>query len=163
LIGTADSEKKSETALGFFPVERRLLPCVIWIGAVLLAGFLAWYFTQQYRTRLLIEAVNKTLSQNGRTRIEMISGSGNPSSLTRGLWFGISDSADRAFVFTMIRNGITAACVALVDSGGKVRAILPLSGNARQVFEELPLPVYRFYADRIERDAKNRGFNRGVR
>ncbi|MCL1813128.1 MAG: hypothetical protein FWG29_06350 [Treponema sp.] len=153
--------------------RRNLLLCLVWIGSALLIGFLLWFFTLSYRTRLLTQKVNKALAQSGVTaggRIEKISGVlGGPSSVLGGSWFMLGNSfggelspsnarpaeyTDRAFVFTMIQNGIAAACVALVDSENKVRSIIPLSENARQITDELRLPIYRFYVDRIERAAR---------
>ena len=138
-------------------MTKRMILCFAWIGSALVIGFLLWFFTLSYRTRLLTERVNKVLAGNGGGRIEKPIGfPGTPSSVLGGTWFEMGASSDKAFVFTMIRNGIAAACVALVDNSGSVKTIIPLSDNARQVTEELPLPIYRFYADRIER--YSRGF-----
>ena len=143
--------------------------CLIWIGSAILIGFLLCFFTLSYRTRLLSERVNKTLAQStgagfsGSARIEAPIGfQGSSVSVLGGTWFDMVNSSDKAFVFTMIRNGIAAANVALVDKTGVVKAIIPLSDNARQLTEELPLPVYRFYAERIERDAQNRNLRKGT-
>ena len=142
--------------------KKMYLP-LIWIGASLLIGFLLWFFTLSYRTRILADKVNRALVQSvgagsaGGERLEgPIGFPGSPASVLGGTWFTMVNSSDRAFVFTMIRNGIGAAGVALVDGSGNVKAIIPLSDNARQLTEELPLPVYHFYKDRIERDARNR-------
>jgi hypothetical protein len=147
-------------------MNKKVTMCIAWIGGSLLLGFLLWFFTITYRTRLLTDAVNKALAENAGAasglRIETPSGFfGNPSSVLGGTWFTVHNSGDSAFVFTMIRNGIAAACVALVDSAGKVRVIIPLSDNARQITGELPLPVYNFYADRIEQDLRRRGSRGG--
>ena len=139
--------------------RRNLLLCLAWIGSALLIGFLLWFFTLSFRTKLLTQKVNKALAQSGVTgggRIEKVPGIlGGPSSVLGGSWFMLGNSLDRAFVFTMIQNGIAAACVALVDSENKVRSIIPLSENARQITDELRLPLYRFYVDRIERIARS--------
>jgi hypothetical protein len=138
--------------------RRSLLISLAWIGGVLLTGWCLWFFTQSYRSRLLAEAVNRVLEQNGEPRrLEVPLSSGGPALL--GSWFTVSGDpsvpADavggRAFVFTVIRGGVSAACVALTDSSGGIKRILPLSGNAAQVTEELPLPLYRFYEERIKR------------
>ena len=128
--------------------------CIVWIGSALAVGFLLSFFTMSCRTRILTDNVNNTLASIGGSRIELYKGYN--VSLMDGTWFSVKNSADKAFVFTMLHNGIGAACVALVDAGGNVSSILPLSDNARQITEKIPLPVYRFYADRIENDAKNR-------
>ena len=145
-------------------MNKKAVLCLVWIGSALLIGFLLWFFTLSYRTRLLIETVNKTLALNGGGTIEMQDGfftsAGSPASVMGGSWFALSGSSDSAFVFTMIQNGITAACVALVDNSGKVKTILPLSSNARQLIEGLAQPIFRFYTDRIEQDAQNRNVKR---
>jgi hypothetical protein len=127
--------------------------CLVWIGAVLLAGGLAWFFTQPYRTGLLTDAVNKTFAQNGDSRrierLPAVSFSLSPSSF--GVWFNVVNSDEKVFVFTLVRSGVAAACAALTDSSGTVKTIMPLSGNAAQILEELPLPLYRFYTARIEK------------
>ena len=139
---------------GFLPVKN--LHCFAWIGAVLLVGGFFWLFTQSYRTRILMEEVNKTLVRNGNISVEAEAPLGGPVPHIGSFWFGVSGSADRAHVFTVMQDGIAAACVALVDSSGKVRTIIPLSGNVRHINENQPL--YRFYADRIEREVQNKSF-----
>ena len=137
--------------------RKNILLCLAWICSTLVAGFLLWFCTQSFRTRLLIETVNKTLAENGDGRIEIQSGpSSSPASIMGGIWFTVNNSSGYAFVFTIMRNGISGVCAALVDSRGIVKKITPIGGNAGQILSELPLPVYRFYVGRIERDAKKR-------
>jgi hypothetical protein len=138
------------------PEQRGLILCLVWIGAVIAAGGLLWFATQSYRTRLLTEAVNTVLVRNGDARrigSALPLPAGFSAAAVPGSWFTVINSDSRAFVFTVMRSGVAAACVALVDGSGKVGSIIPLSGNAAQVTEELPLPVYRFYAGRIEKAA----------
>jgi hypothetical protein len=140
------------------PDRQNLFLSLAWIGSVILIGTLLWFFTQDYRIRLLTETVNKSLAKNGgRERIEgqPLFG-GGPTYVMGGFWFKTAGSSDKAFVFTLMRGGVAATCTAITDSNGKVKTILPIGGNAEQVLEELPLPVYRFYAARIERDVKRR-------
>ena len=154
-------------------MNKKVVLCLAWIGSALLLGSLLWFFTLSFRTRLLIERVNNALLSAGNTRIELPSGSflektiflfkrktGSPVSVMGGAWFAINNSSDTAFVFTVMQNGITAACVALLDSASRVKTIVPLGSNALQVIEELPPPVFRFYADRIELDARMRNSKR---
>jgi len=140
----------------FLPNKRDTLLGLAWIGAVIVLGGLLWFFTQPYRTRLLTQTVNKTLARYaGRERIaEEPLFPGNPAA--GGLWFELVNSDGRAFVFTMMRSGNSAACVALIDQNGKVKMILPLGSSAEQIMEELPLPVYNFYANRIEQNARKK-------
>jgi len=148
----------AETGVGriFFPNKRDALLCLAWIGAVIVLGGGLWFFTQSYRTRIFTQSVNKTLARYaGRERIaEQPLFPGNPA--VGGVWFELINANGRAFVFTMMRNGNSAACVALTDENGNVRTILPLGSSADQIIEELPLPVYQFYANRIEQDARRR-------
>ena len=142
-------------------MNKKIFLCAAWIGSVLLIGGLLWFFTMSYRTRLLAEMVNKTLAASGGGKLEIQETfAQSPASVMGGAWFKVSNSSDRAFVFTVMRNGISAACVALVNNEGKVKIIFPLSDNALQLTKEMPLPVYRFYADRIEKDARNRFFKK---
>jgi hypothetical protein len=135
-----------------------MLLCLAWIAVVLAAGALVWGLTQSYRGDVLVEAVNRTLAHNGDSRrIERLPSASlslAPSSF--GIWFAVVNADERAFVFTIARNGSAAACVALLDNVGKVSAIVPLSGNAAQIIEELPLPLYQFYTARIEQAARLR-------
>jgi hypothetical protein len=148
--------KPAQLRDGLFPDRQSILLCSAWIGSAILIGALLWFFTQNYRIRLLTETVNKTLAKNGgRERIETPPlFKGGPTSVMGGFWFKTTGSSDKVFVFTIMRGGAAAACAALTDSNGKVKTILPLGGNSEQVLEELPLPVYRFYAVRIEQDAR---------
>jgi len=136
--------------------QQKLLLCAVWIGSAILIGTLLWFFTQNFRIRLLTETVNLALAKNGgRERIDMQPLFGG-SPVMGGFWFKAIGSNDKVFVFTIMRGGVAAACAALTDSNGKVKTILPLGGNAEQVLEELPMPVYRFYTARIEEDAHRR-------
>jgi len=137
--------------------DKRDMPlCLAWVGAVCIIGGLAWFFTQSYRTRLLIETVSITLERNGiYEQIEEPSlFSGNPS--MGGQWFTLNSSSNLVYVFTLIHGGNTAACAAFTGKDGGVIAILPLGSNSNQIIEELPPPVYRFYANRIEQNAQKR-------
>ena len=137
------------------PEQRKIFLFAAWVGSALLIGGLLWFFTQSFRTRLLMETVNTSMAANGGGSIERQSGfSGNP--VMGGSWFRVSDSTDRVFVFAMMHNGVSAACAAHLDSNGRVITIVPLSGNAQQLIDGLPLSVYRFYVSRIEMNAKNR-------
>ncbi|MDR0447517.1 MAG: hypothetical protein LBH07_02490 [Treponema sp.] len=164
-INTLFKKARLPSGLHSLPINKSILIFFAWIGAALLMGGLLWYFTGSYRIRLLTEKVNKTLEITGGWRIDENSAySGSIISVMGGIWFSADNSSGnfsgRIFVFTMLRNGIAAVCAALVDNDGRVRSIVPIGGNAEQITEKLPLPVYRFYSDRIERDALNRGFNR---
>jgi len=155
--GTSKTGRENDgMVFGFIPVKN--LYCFAWIGAALLVGGFAWLFTQSYRARILMEEVNKTLVRNGMS-IEKLPG--NPVFHRENFWFGVSSSADRARVFTVMQDGIAAVCVVRVDSSGKVTGeIIPLNSNVRQINRNQPM--YRFYADRIERETLNKG-SRGLR
>jgi hypothetical protein len=149
--------------------RRGLLFTAVWIGTILVAGFLVWFLTQDLRTRFLVERINSELAGNGDSRrLETVLPKGRASGF--GTWFSLTQGtadpagkagkagrAGRAFVFTMMRGNGAAACVAFVNPSGAVETILPLSGNAAQILEELPEPVYHFYAGRIEKAARLRG------
>jgi hypothetical protein len=131
-----------------------------WIGALLIFGFLLWFFTQPLRTRFFVERVNRMLAVQGESRRVTEPWSGKRSS-GFGTWFFLTHNqagtADRIFVFTLMRGNSAAACAALVDPSGAVEGILPLSEHASQILERLPDPVYRFYIGRIEKAAALRG------
>ncbi|MDR2211737.1 MAG: hypothetical protein LBO65_09805 [Spirochaetaceae bacterium] len=132
--------------------RRDLLITLAWIGAVFVTGALIWFLTQPYRSRLLAEAVNKVLVQEGhRWRLGTSLGPEFPAAL--GTWFTVEGSGGKALVFTVLQSGIFTACVALTDNSGRVSSIVPLSRSAAQVMAELPLPVYQFYVNRIEGQA----------
>lgn len=136
--------------------KRDMLLCLAWMGAVCIIGGLVWFFTQSYRTRLLIESATKTLSRNSIYLLieEPPFFSGNPS--MEGQWFTLNNSSDLIYVFNLIHGGNTAACAALTGKDGGVIAIYPLGSNSNQIIEELPPPVYRFYVNRIEQSAQRR-------
>jgi hypothetical protein len=135
--------------------RRSVILCAIWIGTALLLGGVSGLLTRSYRLELLADAANRILAGNGDSRrIESLESggfAGSPAAL--GGWFAVNDPDERAFVFTITRNGNAAACIALTDRTGKVKTMVPLSGNAAQLTGELPLPVYRFYLNRIEKAA----------
>jgi len=140
----------------YLPNKRDALLCLAWIGTIILLGGGLWFFTQPYRTRLLTQTVNKTLARYaGRERVaEQPIFPGNPA--VGGIWFELTNSNGRAFVFTMMSDGNSAVCVALTDPDGRVKTILPLGSNSEQITEELSQPVFNFYANRIEQDVQRR-------
>ena len=144
-------------------MRRKILLLSAWIGAVLIIGGSLWFFTNNYRTRLLMETINAILRENNGITVEALPGLYNtPASVLGGQWFKVSNSSDNIFVFTILRYGITASYAALIDLDGRVKNIIPLSANARQLNEGLPLPVYDFYVDRIEQSVNKRHAGRGM-
>ena len=144
-------------------IRKKILLLSAWIIAVFVIGGSLWFFTQNFRTRLLADTINKVLLEYEGITVEALPGTYNtPASVLGGQWFKVSNSSDSVFLFTIFRYGITASCAALIDSEGRVKSIIPLSGNARQLSEGLPLPVYDFYVRRIEQSFKNRYTGRGT-
>jgi len=144
-------------------IRRKILLLSAWIGAVFIIGGSLWFFTQNYRTRLLVDTINKILVEYHGITVEALPGIYSaPASVLGGQWFKVSDSSDSIFLFTILRYGITASCAALIDSNGRVKNIIPLSDNARQLSEGLPLPVYDFYVYRIEQSFNKRHSGRGI-
>ncbi|MDR0599207.1 MAG: hypothetical protein LBG84_03880 [Treponema sp.] len=136
--------------------RRSVLLFAAWIGGTLLIGGLLGSFTRSYRLGLLAGEVNKVLAESGDTRrIAAKPLSAGPAAL--GGWFALDGSEGQAYVFTITRGGSFAACAALMDSGGRVDAVVPLSGHAAQLSPELPPPVYRFYVNRVEKAAGRAG------
>ena len=144
-------------------MRRKILLLSAWIGAVLIIGGSLWFFTHNYRTRILMETMNTILMENHSISVEALPGLySTPASVLGGQWFKVNDSSDSILLFTIFRYGITASYAALIDSNGRVKDIIPLSANARQLSKGLPMPIYNFYVERIEQSVKNRYAGRGI-
>lgn len=120
---------------------------VAWIAGLVLAGGLLFFFTQSTQNDIFVENVNKVLAQSGSTRQL---GKTVAARTPLGAWYPIENSADRAFVFSIMHNGIFVPCIAFT-SGGKEIEIFPLNNHAETVFPDIPKGVINVYSKRIEK------------
>jgi hypothetical protein len=74
-----------------------------------------------------------------------------------GVWYSMNNSSSDMFVFVIMWDGILIPCGALVSPEGKVGALIPLSGHAKQIMGWLPQSVVGMYIRRIEAAAAGRG------
>jgi hypothetical protein len=123
-----------------------------WIAGLVLIGGTVWFLTQPVRDRMLMNSVNRILARENGALLSaplaapLSSGRADPL----GSWYGLENSNDVFFVFTLMRDGPLALWGARVSPGGKVEEILPLSGHARQIFADLPRGMLLTYIHRIE-------------
>jgi hypothetical protein len=128
-----------------------------WIGGLLLAGLLLWGLTQPLQARYLLRAVNRVLvSRQDSRRLSAPLGRHPVSANPMGIWYSMIDSDSVMCVFAVMRDGILVACGAQVSGEGRVEELLPLSGHAKQVIDQLPRAVTALYIRRIEKAAAGR-------
>ncbi|MDR3336737.1 MAG: hypothetical protein LBT16_05980 [Treponema sp.] len=124
-----------------------------WIGGLLLAGILLWALTASFRSHLMLNGVNKSLSRAGPAyQLEApIASLGNPGrALQLGAWFTLKDSPSWAVVFPIISGTSLLAMLAVVSPGGELEAIIPLSNGGKQTLEDLPAGTVLIYKRRVE-------------
>ncbi|MDR1251559.1 MAG: hypothetical protein LBK62_05270 [Treponema sp.] len=129
-----------------------------WIAGILLAGLLLWSLTQSLQARNLLRAVNKVLiSLEDSRRLSAPLGRRAVTTNPMGIWYSMLGSSASMFVFPIMWDGILIPCGALVSSEGKVEELLPLTGHARQVLDQLPQGLVQLYVRRVEAAAAVRG------
>jgi hypothetical protein len=129
-----------------------------WIGGLLLAGGLLWFFTQPIRVRITGESVNKILSSREDPRRL-----GNPlprgeihrNLIPLGTWYALENtagrnSASRALVFSLAAGDSQIPCVAMVSADGLVQELIPLGDPGERMLRRLNGGILRTYIRRIE-------------
>ncbi|MDR1324472.1 MAG: hypothetical protein LBK00_00365 [Treponema sp.] len=120
-----------------------------WIALIVLLGGVLWLFTQNLRYSCLLKSVNTALESVGDTqRLERI-----PSNLSKhnslGFWYYEESSQNRAFVFSIMDDGILQPCLAWVSPEGSVIEIFFLQRNVRDV-TRFSQGIINVYKQRIE-------------
>jgi hypothetical protein len=117
-----------------------------WIAGLLIAGGLAWFFTQPVRARILMESVNAVLAEAGAAgRLRAYIPEAAP-----GVWYTRADSGGRGVVFSVMDHGIMAAYAAMLSGDGKLESLIPLNVHGEELLERLPPAYFRPYLRRIE-------------
>ncbi|MDR2418690.1 MAG: hypothetical protein LBD79_06520 [Treponema sp.] len=116
-----------------------------WVALIVLLGGSLWFFTQNLRYSRLLRSVNIALESVGdMRRLERIS-----SNLSKhnslGFWYYEESSQNRAFVFSIMDDGVFQPCLAWVSPEGSVAEIFFLQRDARDVrrFSQGMLNVYK--------------------
>jgi hypothetical protein len=129
--------------------------CAAWIGGLLLAGWLLWFFTESPREQALARRINGILAERG----ESFALSGIPIKNQRRLPLGAEftltagggDPLGGSFlVFPLISDGGSLSCGALIDPQGRVERLIPLGIHAEQAFDRVPVGILNAYIRRIE-------------
>jgi hypothetical protein len=124
-----------------------------WICGLVLAGGLAWFFTQPLRIDAMMRSVNRSLARREDPRrlgapLSLPRITGNSAPL--GMWYSLEKTTDRFFVFPLIQDGPLALCGVRVSPEGGVEEFIPLSAHAEQALENLPPGIAQTYIRRIE-------------
>jgi hypothetical protein len=124
-----------------------------WIAGLVLIGGTIWFLTRPVRDQMLMISVNRILAQENGARLlsaPLAAPRSSGPAAPLGSWYGLENSGDVFFVFTIMRDGPLALWGARVSPGGKVEELLPLSGHARQIFADIPQGMMLTYIHRIE-------------
>jgi hypothetical protein len=127
-----------------------------WIAGLLLCIWLLFFLTRSVQNDTLIRAINKTLAQTEDAR-RLDKGFLGRTSL--GNWYRFTGTSGefegKAFLFSIIDNGILVSCLAFVpdigEAAGKIE-LLPLSNHGRAVFGAIHHGVIDIYLRRIEKE-----------
>ncbi|MDR1398669.1 MAG: hypothetical protein LBJ41_01925 [Treponema sp.] len=120
----------------------------VWIALIVLLGGTLWLFTQNLRYSRLLRSVNNALESVGDTRrLEHIPSLSKHNSL--GFWYYEESSEDRAFVFSIMDDGILQPCLAWVSPEGSVIEIFFLQRNTRDA-TRFSQSIINTYEQRIE-------------
>ena len=129
--------------------------CAAWIAALILAGWLLWFFTETPRERELARSVNRILADRGETIVLGGVSTKNRRLFSPGAEFplvtGDGNPAGGSFlVFQLISGGTALSCGALIDPQGRVERLIPLGTHGEQIFDRLPAGIMEVYIRRIE-------------
>jgi hypothetical protein len=136
----------------FFPHVKDSFILVGWIAGILLIASLCWFLTQPVRERFLMDAVNRVLAaeEDGRRLSQPLLRAAGKGSARMGRWFALSGSNARVLVFTFIADGGSFPCAAVINSGGNVEELIPLSVHGKKMMSRVSPGVVRIYTRRIE-------------
>ena len=128
--------------------DKIILTC--WILGLLFAITLVWILFQPLQTMYLQRTVNSVLVSSGDSRRLESADRTMSQAEVMGYWYTIRNSADKVFVFSFFRDGISIPLGVIVSDNGTVNEIIPLSYHAVQVFDTLSPSVLQVYINRIE-------------
>jgi hypothetical protein len=146
-------ERKTKKLEALFSGMRDKAILAGWIGGLVLAGVLLWFFTQPVRVRITGEAVNRILSLREDSRRL---GNSVPRDQIRrnliplGTWYTLENSPGRALVFSLTAGGGRIACVAMVSPDGRVEELIPLNDPGERMLKRLGEGALWAYMRRIE-------------
>jgi len=122
-----------------------------WVAGLLIIISVIWILTQPVQSYYLMRSVNNIFINNNDSRrlTESIRVKSEKANLL-GYWYGMHNTTDRMFIFSVFQDGILVPLGAIVSDGGKVNEIIPLSAHAAQVFDALPESILQMYTIRIE-------------
>jgi hypothetical protein len=127
--------------------------CLAWIAGLLLVGVLSWFLTRDIRADTLMRAVNRVLMTSEDPRRfgdPLLPAEIAPGKARLGSWYRLVDSDGLGLIFSVMHDGISASCAAVISGQGKVEALIPLNSHGSRVLERLPPGVLRAYIRRIE-------------
>jgi hypothetical protein len=127
--------------------------CAAWIGGLILAGFLLWFFTQSLHERSLLKQANRIFMVSDESfylDVPLSKARSYGKKSPPGVWYSLKNSNNRVFVFSMIHEGILLPCAAEVNPLGKVEKIVPLNLHASQIMKRLPHGVIEMWGRRVE-------------
>jgi hypothetical protein len=141
---------------------------VAWIGLLVLAGWLLWFFTAPLRDAGLLRRINRILAARNESFV-LAEAKGWPGrGLSRQLPLGSAftleyhdadapaePAAEQDFlVFPLLSGGTSISCGFLINDQGRVERVIPLGTHSEQAFERLPQGILDMYIRRIEEGAK---------
>jgi hypothetical protein len=127
--------------------------CLAWIAVLFLVAGLSWFFTRNLRETILMRAVNRvllTMQDPRRFRRPLPPPEIPPGRERLGSWYELTDSRGRGLVFSIMHDGISVSCAAIISGQGKVEDLIPLNGHGREILERLSPGAVRAHIRRIE-------------
>ncbi|MDR2073560.1 MAG: hypothetical protein LBP60_09040 [Spirochaetaceae bacterium] len=128
-----------------------------WIAGLFLIGGLAWFLTLPVRRRILIRNVNNSLRTAKEVRqLEAPFAADKPvprwqaaKAAQLGSWYSLSNSEDRAVIFSIMVEGLLAPYVVFVSPQGDIGYPIPLGAHSAQILDRLAPEVLQTYIDRL--------------
>lgn len=133
------------------PLLKRIGILAAWFGGMFLVVILAWVLTGPLQSRALLRSANQALESSGKSiRLAAALNAGNNLN-QRESWFSISNSNNRAVVFSILDGAHTAPFLGVLSAEGKgMITLIPLSINAERIMDRLPEESILIQTRRIE-------------
>jgi hypothetical protein len=147
---------------------------IFWVALILLFSFLFWGTTNNARNQQIIKRVNKVLletvlrekTEDYYYLVEPVKTFGIPGRASSlGKWYIVKSNMQIStktsdgemligVIFPLINDGVFLPCLAICNSTGSIRKVVPLGESAAVIVNKIPENYKSIFYTRVENAAK---------
>ena len=166
----SDANNQTQKTAGNLPIPQLKDAAILagWIAALILLAALLWFLSLSVRSRFLMTSVNQSLEQSGSSRrlgTAIPRGAIKPSLSGIGSWYNLTEHSarqaadspgkgEKAVIFTLIAEGSSFPCLAVLNASGTLAEFIPLSGHGEKMMKRVSPGILGVYTRRIEEAGK---------